>query len=460
MLGPISRLKRFVLALAGTVGLAACGGGADTSSAPPPTGTPPEFSQIRVVHAVPDAPAVDVLVDGTAAIQNLDYAQGTGFAVVSAGSRSVEVRARTPGTTTRVIGPATLTLAANRQYTVLATGTVATIAPLVLERPGTPVATGSARVQVVHAAPAAPRVSVFVTAPGAALAGSAPLGTFAFRESLGPVEVPAGTYQIRVTAAGTTAPVLYDSGDVTLAAGADLLVSAIERTGPGASPIKLAVTTADGTNAILHDRATPAAVRVIHASPDAPAVNVVVNDNFAQPLVSNLAFPQFTPYVQVPAATYGVKVTPASNPGVIAIDASLPLAQGTEYSVYAFDRLATIGATVTTDDRRRLATQAKVRILHGSPTAGRVDIYVTAPGAGIATATPTFANVPFKADTGFVGLAAGSYDVTVTPTGTKTAAIGPATITVANRGLYTVVARDAVGGGAPLGVILLDDFAN
>jgi hypothetical protein len=29
---------------------------------------------------------------------------------------------------------------------------------------------------------------------------------------------------------------------------------------------------------------------------------------------------------------------------------------------------------------------------------------------------------------------------------------------IANGGVYTAVARDAVGGGAPLGLILMDDF--
>jgi hypothetical protein len=32
-------------------------------------------------------------------------------------------------------------------------------------------------------------------------------------------------------------------------------------------------------------------------------------------------------------------------------------------------------------------------------------------------------------------------------------------LSYANDGIYTAVARDAAGGGTPLGLILLDDFA-
>ncbi len=126
--------------------------------------------------------------------------------------------------------------------------------------------------------------------------------------------------------------------------------------------------------------------------------------------------------------------------------------------MYAVDLLANIQPLVLVDDNRRIATEARVRIVHASPSAGNVDIYVTAPGDGIDAIDPAFADVPFLAETGYVSLAAGSYDVTVTPTGTKTAAIGPATIAVDAGGIYTAAARDEIGSGTPLGLILLDDF--
>lgn len=448
----MKRLVQAMLAVLLPVSVTACLDGSDPD---PLAGT----AELSVIHASADAPAVDLSLNGQVVTRNLDFKQAWPNQLVGAGSTEIIVRGVLPGgARPAVIGPTTVTLEAQRRYAVFALGNAASIQPLVITRETSAVPAGSVRLQVVHAAPAAPRVSVYVTAPNANLAASAPAGTFSFRESFGPATVPAGEYQIRVTPAGTPGTVVFDSGPVRLDAGADLLIAAVPNTTRGASPITLLATTPGGARLELLDRASTAALRVIHASPDAPAVSVIANDNFAQPLVPSLAFPAFTGFVDVPPATYNVKVTPAGNPGVIAINANLPLAAGAEYSVFAVGRLAAIEPLVLRDDRRRVATQAKVRILHASPTAGPVDLYVLAPGAALATATPAFTNVPFKADTGYVSLAAGSYDVVVTPTGSRTAAIGPARITVANGGIYTIAARDAAGGGTPLGVILLDDF--
>jgi hypothetical protein len=429
--------------------LTACN--SDTKLTPP---TP--VSKVQVLHASPDAPAVNITV-GSRTISGVDYKSGTGALVVAAGTQTVKVDGIVPSGTATVIGPVDVNFMAKKIYSILAIGDVATIHPLVLEQPDTAVPGGSVRLRLAHAAPKAPRVDVYLTAPGASLSGTAPVGTFSFGEDLGPVEVMAGSYQVRVTAAGNAAAVVFDSGTIPLASGTSLLIAAVQNTAAGTAPISLVVQDGSGSSQIL-DAATPAALRVVHASPDAPAVDVVVNDNFASPLVSKLSFPQFTPFVSVAPANYNVKVTDSATQKLVPINASVSLAAGTSYSVLAVGDLAALEPLIATDDPRRVATQAKVRIIHASPTAQNVDIYVTAPGAKIDTLAPTLASVPFKANTGFLALAAGSYDVTVTPAGSKTAAIGPATIAVTAGGVYTAVARDAPGGGAPLGLILLDDF--
>jgi hypothetical protein len=345
-------------------------------------------------------------------------------------------------------------------YTVLAVGEVGagTLRPLVVTQPGTSITpVGSVRAKVVHAAPNAPAVDVYVTAPTADLATTPKLGTFAFGEELGPATLPPGTYRIRVTLPSQPNTVVFDSGSVTLDVSDDLLLAAVENTGPGAAPISLVTARRGGTGEIL-DSATPAQVRVIHASPDAPPVDVIVNNDCNNRLLSNVPFPAFSDYLSVPPTAYNVKVTAAGNCGAVVIDADLALSAGQQYSVYATGPLASITPYVLADDNRSVITAAKVRIVHAAPSAGRVDIYVTPPGASIAALSPAFTDVPLRAETGYVNLAGGSYDVTVTPTGTKTPAIGPATITVADGGVYTAAARDAAGGGAPFGLILLDDF--
>jgi hypothetical protein len=448
-----SLIKLLPAWIAAAVLLTGCDNDDDITQTPAST-TP---ARVRVIHASADAPNVNVLAGTSTLVSNLAFKAATPFQNVAPGVATVRVNGILPSSTPTVIGPVDLPFESNVAYSILALGDVATIQPLVIPEATTPVPAGSVRARVVHAAADAPQVDVYVTAPIALLAQSVNLARLAFREQSGQATVPAGDYRIRVTAANNPNAVVFDSGTVALPSGGDLLIVAVENTGPGAAPISLLVSTGTSSFEIL-DSATPAQLRVVHASPDAPAVDVVVNDNFGAPVLQDVPFTAFSDYLTVPGGAYNVKVTPANSAGVIVIDANVTLDAGKRYSVYATGPLATIAPYVLVDDNRPVATNAKVRIVHTAPSAGAVDVYVTAPGASIATAAPALTNVRFRAESGYLGLAAGSYDVTVTPTGTKTAAIGPATITIANGGVYTAAARDAVGGSSPFGLILLDDF--
>ena len=455
----MSPLRTFLLA-AFAMTVAAC----DSSDDPAVNSAPlPPTTSVQVLHASSDAPAVNVRVNGNEVLSGVDYKQGSPRLLLDPGTYSIQVDGITPGGDVTVIGPVDLTFDVDTVYTVAAVGKVGdgTIEAVVLNQPRTEVAAGSARAFVLHGASDAPAVDVYVTTPGADLATTAPLGSFSYKESLGPVEVAAGDYQIRVTLAGDPTAVVYDTGTLTLNDGDDLLLSAVNNTAGEntnvmqASPISLAILTGSGSAELL-DAATPARLRVVHASADAPNVDVIVDD--AVTLVSDLAFPDATPFVPVDPATYNVKVTATGNASAVVIDADLTLDAGTTYDVLAVNELAAIEPLVLTDDYRSVITEAKVRIIHASPTAQDVDIYVTEQGADITNLEPTLAGVPFKANTGFLSLAAGAYDVTVTPAGSKTPAIGPAPIGINAGGIYTAIARDAVGGGAPLNLILLDDF--
>ena len=187
-------------------------------------------SRLRVVHASPDAPDVDVLLDETEVLSDVPYLTSSDYLEVPAGERNIKVNAA--GTATTVID-ADVTLSDGSDYTVIASGPAASVAPIVLEDDNSAPAAGSARVRAIHGAPGAPTVDIYVTAPGADLEQETPvLSGVEFGDVADYVEVPAGDYQVRVTPAGTTT-VVIDSGTLTLSSGQVRTVIAVDATGGG-----------------------------------------------------------------------------------------------------------------------------------------------------------------------------------------------------------------------------------
>jgi hypothetical protein len=417
--------------------------------------------RLRALHASPDAPAVNVLVNGAVALENIDYTDGSGFVPVTESTR-VQVEAIIPDGNEVVIDE-TLDLGFSTDYTVIAVGDVAApIAPLVIANPtGEPITAGSFRAQVVHAAPGAPAVDVFVTAPGADLATSMPINAapLAYQQSTDRIQAPAGNYQVRVTLGGNPATVVFDSGQIALPAAADLLVAAVENTGPGATPIQLVVL--DGTAATdLLDTNTPASVVAVHASPDAPPVDLLADDQStaaveAIQLASNVAFTQSCVIPSVPApGEYTLSVTASGAPSVVALQFDLGVAQADEAMAIVTGFLGSTPAIQPLPlpvSGRSVVTEAKLRVTHGSPSTPAVDLYLLADGTnfGDPAVTPAFGDVPFGADTGILSIAPGVYDVYVTPAGDKgTVAINVPNLSLAGGAVLDVIARDPATNGS------------
>ncbi|MDK8464733.1 DUF4397 domain-containing protein [Marinobacter sp. SS13-12] len=454
------------IVVAGSIVLAGCFDGSSSSSDPAPVTT-----QVRVIHGVSDAPAVNVGIDGDIAIAGADFKQAA-ILDPAVGSYSVTVDGLLPGgATTTVIGPADLTFEEGIRYDVIASGSVGagTVAPIVLADDGERTDPDSVRLRVVHLSPDADQaasgpVDVYLTlaADGNALPAE-PSFTFSFGEDVGPLEVGADTYRVRVTPENSDT-VVYDSGEVPLPSGADLLIGAVDNTGANrthmdASPVSLIVANgADVTE--LFDVEQQAGVRAVHNSADAPNVDVLVDNSVA---FANLAFPDVVPgasldaYAKVPAGTRNVKVTPAGNNSDVRIEADLDLVNAQGYTVVALNLLADIEALVLEDSVRSIATQATVRVVHGSTLAGPVNVYLLPEGeTNVNVAQPVLTDVPFKANSGYLAVTPGIYNLVVTDD-SGNAAIGPAEVNLQVGGIYTAIARDTQAlDGADL--ILLDDF--
>jgi len=203
------------------------------------------------------------------------------------------------------------------------------------------------------------------------------------------------------------------------------------------------------------DPDTTSRLRAVHLSPDAPNVDILVN---GEQVATDVAYLEDTGYLTVPSGTTDIEVE-AVGSNVDAIAASPDLDADTDYTVLAGNLLADIEPILLTDDNTApTAGNVKVRVVHGAPSAPAVDVYVTAPGADIATATPTLSNVSFGVASGYLSVPAGSYQIRVTPAGTKDVVIDSGSVPLAAGIVRTVIATDAAGGGAPFGAIILDDL--
>ncbi len=169
-----------------------------------------------MAHLSPDAPLVDVYVNGVKALSGVAYKDVSGYLPIPAGSVNFKV---TPANAaTPVVIDATVNLNSGGNYTVAATGLLASIQPLVLEDDrGT---TGQAKVRFVHTSPDAPAVDVAVKG------GPVLFSNVSFRQFSGYPQVAPGTYDLEVRVAGTTTVALAVPG-VALRSGTNYSIFAV-----------------------------------------------------------------------------------------------------------------------------------------------------------------------------------------------------------------------------------------
>lgn len=182
-----------------------------------------------------------------------------------------------------------------------------------------------------------------------------------------------------------------------------------------------------------------AQVRVMHASPDAPAVDVCVNGAAA---FKDLAFPKATEYAKLPAGSYDVAVYGAGSncTGTAVIDAKGLTLDAKPYTVLAIGKLAEIKPLVLVDNLAKPAAgKAHVRFVHASPDTPAVDI-TTKDG------TKIFPSVAFGQATEFTPVPAGTYDLQARVAGTDTVGLDVPGVTLQDGKIYTVVATGLLNG--------------
>ena len=476
-------MLRWRMSLLGLLGITLALGGApacngddddDVVVPPPPVPPPPAgATRLRVVHASPNAPAVDVWTPGATEplVRELRYGQTTPYIDVPAGDATFLLRA-SPSTATDPVAFSTgvVSLPADRQVTAVAAGLLGSEDPetsfrvLPLVEGFGPNEPGKARVRVVHASPNAPTVGVDVGAVDPAAPEIPSLPRFG---DTGPDGIPLDAAQMlqlgitadnqRVTA--FTTPALPDGGELFVIA-TGLLGDAARR------PSGFSLLPVAQTGALDFVLQNPR-VFALHASPDAPAVDLFFQD---MELVDDLTFGELSQTIQVPPGTYMIDVFPTA-PGntrpagaPVAMLSTGDLVAGESYLGIAtgFVAAARQSPLQLLRFQEAFAEQGpRLRAVHASPDAPPVDVGVVADGE---LGVVLIEGLAFTQATPPEGLQVppGNYVVGLAPAGNPTQVVFSQDLSVEPTTASFVVAAGALqpqDGEQPLQLIGIDTRA-
>jgi hypothetical protein len=387
-----SSIASVFLALAACTDGAATSDGGGGSASSSSTGVASETASLRVVHASPDAPAVDVYAKGVDAplVTNLAYGDASAYLSLPPGTYDLELRAAPSSPSDPIAydtGP--VTLKADEKITAVAAGLLGSTSDsdkfrvLPLEEGFGIAGSHNAIVRVVHAGADAPSVGIDLDDDDAAAPEITGLDRFADSGASG-VPITAGAArQIGITAGGAkvtafTTPELPEGGQLFVIATG--LLSSSPRATDG---FDLLAVGPDGAIGFIKQNPV---VFALHAGADAPSVDVFAGET---ELVDGISFGEIGGALQVPPGTYTLDFFPHA-PGS-ARPSDPPAASASTGALEAGERYlaAATGLLAATDpsEKFRLVAaadgfgdapdgEALLRVVHASADAPAVDVGV------------------------------------------------------------------------------------
>lgn len=172
-------------------------------------------------------------------------------------------------------------------------------------------------------------------------------------------------------------------------------------------------------------------VSIYHASPNAPELDVFVDDR----QVNRLEFTDYTGYLNFYTGTRNFKINPFNASNTL-IDTTVTFADGAFYSMFIINNLSNVEA-LTVRDSASAPTEgtAKIRFINLSPDASALDV-ISNEGSG-----PLFAGQEFKKPSDFVEVDAEESSFGIIPAGGTDELVSVSDINIQPGKFYTIIAR-------------------
>jgi len=307
--------KTYVVIASGVVGgnpgfgLSVYDMGQETSNSPDNVG-------ILFFHGSPDAPTVDVITGGAPIIDDVSFGEFQGYLNVPADSYTLGVTPGNDNSTVLASYEADISFWGGKTMVIFASGFLGGDFPafepwVALNTGGTyplplsgntppPPSPATARVQVIHNSPS-PTVDIYAN-------DDRLLDNFVFRTATPFIDVPAGVEinfgvaldnSVSANDAIANFPVTFEEGKTYV-----VIASGVVGGNPGfgLSVYDMGEESADSPDNV--------GILFFHGSPDAPTVDITVGGS---PIIDDVSFGEFQGYLNVPADSYNLSVTPGND---------------------------------------------------------------------------------------------------------------------------------------------------
>ena len=231
-----------------------------------------------------------------------------------------------------------------------------------------------------------------------------------------------------------------------------------------ASVLALAVVGLSGCQSVAGTSSSSAELRLVDAAtdPTLPGLDFYLGTTG---LAYNLGPGTKTSYVPLASGSYTVSVSKDGSPTQVLASAGLGVSSNTHYTAVVGGNAATLGLTILTDQNTPAPTnQFAMRLLDQSANIGAVDIYFVPSGGKLITTSAAITNFTFGANSGYLALPAGTYQIVAVPAGTVPIATtvtlytGPL-VTYAAGSVRTSILLDVQNVTTPgLNVLTLSDY--
>ena len=193
-------------------------------------------------------------------------------------------------------------------------------------------------------------------------------------------------------------------------------------------------------------------VRILHASPDAPAVDIYANNNI---IAEGLSYKQLTNYLPIIPGNYQIQVYPAGNQTNAVIDTNVTIPQDSVFTIAAAGELSNISLMpfpemFTPNMPMGMRNTSYVRFVHLSPNAPAVDITLT-------DGTKLFENVSYTQFTDYIAVNPGAYTLQVRPAGSNQVVLTIPDVSLMPGAIYSIYAVGLIGDAPPLEAVIAAD---